>query len=246
MPSWVGSLNFEEIRALNILPVNGGSVCLIRVSTVTGAFVPVLMASSRASKSRIFYEVAAAQVHRRSRNCRSHRRRQTVVVKIWASNQQSILLGLLGTGPQMLEGRPAQTNRSKGPGRGRSKFLRRGDQTNVMTTDGVMGHVHGSRRDPRKDRYGNISRRCGRHGSRRDPQKDRRKSRDGRIDRNLVDIDQAKYSTSPKGEEETALWLWANLTSTLKVAMASSMEMTWRGPMDSFYLGQEGSEISNL
>ncbi|GFZ09080.1 hypothetical protein Acr_20g0008880 [Actinidia rufa] len=23
-------------------------------------------------------------------------------------------------------------------------------------------------------------------------------------------IDQAKYSTSPKGEEETALWLWAS------------------------------------
>ncbi|GFS31902.1 hypothetical protein Acr_00g0019870 [Actinidia rufa] len=49
-------------------------------------------------------------------------------------------------------GRPAQTNKSKGPGRGRSKPLRRGDQTNVMTADGVMGRVHGSRRDPRKDR----------------------------------------------------------------------------------------------
>ncbi|GFY80789.1 protochlorophyllide oxidoreductase A [Actinidia rufa] len=57
MPSWVGSLNFEEIRAPNTLFVNGGSVCLTRASTVTGAFVPVLMASSRASKSRIFCEV---------------------------------------------------------------------------------------------------------------------------------------------------------------------------------------------
>ncbi|GFZ06507.1 hypothetical protein Acr_18g0006770 [Actinidia rufa] len=75
-----------------------------------------------------------------------------VVVKIWASNQQSILLCLLGAGPWMLEGRPAQTNRSKGPGRGRSKPLWRDDQTNVMTVDGVMGRVHGSRRDPRKDR----------------------------------------------------------------------------------------------
>ncbi|GFZ04833.1 hypothetical protein Acr_17g0004050 [Actinidia rufa] len=46
-----------EIRALNTLSVNGGSVCLTRASTVIGAFVPVLMASSRASKSRIFCEV---------------------------------------------------------------------------------------------------------------------------------------------------------------------------------------------
>ncbi|GFZ10150.1 hypothetical protein Acr_21g0007490 [Actinidia rufa] len=57
IPSWAGSLNFDEIRALNILSVNGGSVCLISVSTVTGAPTPVLMASSRASKSRIFCEV---------------------------------------------------------------------------------------------------------------------------------------------------------------------------------------------
>ncbi|GFZ09028.1 hypothetical protein Acr_20g0008360 [Actinidia rufa] len=33
------------------------------------------------------------------------------------------------------------------------------------------------------------------------------------------------------------------LMSILMVALASSMEMTWRGSMDSFYLGQEGSEI---
>ncbi|GFS40215.1 histone superfamily protein [Actinidia rufa] len=50
--------------------------------------------------------------------------------------------------------------------------------------DGVMGRVHGSRRDPRKDK---------------------RESRNGRIDRILVEIDQAKYSTSPKSEEEIAL-----------------------------------------
>ncbi|GFZ03076.1 hypothetical protein Acr_15g0016840 [Actinidia rufa] len=52
-----------------------------------------------------------------------------------------------------------------------------------------------------------------------------RESRDGRKDRNLVEIDQveidrAKYSTSPKGEEERALWLWASI-----------MEIAWRGPM---------------
>ncbi|GFY97531.1 hypothetical protein Acr_12g0000720 [Actinidia rufa] len=32
-----------------------------------------------------------------------------------------------------------------------------------MTADGVMGRVRGSRRDPRKDKYGKISRRCRRH-----------------------------------------------------------------------------------
>ncbi|GFZ19882.1 hypothetical protein Acr_28g0005870 [Actinidia rufa] len=127
-----------------------------------------------------------------------------VVVEIWVSNQQSILLGLLGTRPRMLKGRSAQTNRSKRPGRGRSKLLRRGNQTKAMTTDGIMGRVHGSQRDPRKDK---------------------RESRDGRKDRNpveidQVEIDQAKYSTSPKGEGEIALWL-----------RASSIEIAWRGPM---------------
>ncbi|GFZ13607.1 hypothetical protein Acr_23g0019920 [Actinidia rufa] len=48
-----------------------------------------------------------------------------------------MLLYFLGTGPRMLGRRPAQTNRSKGPGRGRSKSLRRGDQTNVMTADEI-------------------------------------------------------------------------------------------------------------
>ncbi|GFZ17250.1 low PSII Accumulation 3 [Actinidia rufa] len=110
----------------------------------------------------------------------------------------------IATGPRTIKRRPAQTNENKQPGRGRSKPLRRGDQTNVMTADGVMGRVRGSRRDPRKDE---------------------RESRDGRKDRNLVEIDlveidQAKYSTSPKGEGEIALWL-----------RASSMEIAWRGPM---------------
>ncbi|GFZ19884.1 hypothetical protein Acr_28g0005890 [Actinidia rufa] len=133
----------------------------------------------------------------------------------------------------MLKGRSAQTNRSKRPGRGRSKPLRRGNQTKAMTADGIMGRVHGSRRDPRKDKYGKISRRYRRHNW-----KDchlesipellvpwRRESRDGRKDRNpveidQVEIDQAKYSTSPKGEGEIALWL-----------RASSIEIAWRGPM---------------
>ncbi|GFY81089.1 hypothetical protein Acr_01g0008980 [Actinidia rufa] len=152
-----------------------------------------------------------------------------VVVEIWASNQQSILLGLLGTGPRMLKGQPAQTNRNKGPGRGRSKPLRRGDQTKAMTADGVMGRVHGSRRDPRKDEYGKISRRYRREDSGGDGE-----SGDG-------DPKYATYLAQGRGGGSTLAL--GDLTSTLRVALASSMEMTWRGSMDSFYLGQEGSEI---
>ncbi|GFS41889.1 hypothetical protein Acr_00g0076870 [Actinidia rufa] len=54
-------------------------------------------------------------------------------------------------------------NKNKQPGRGRSKPLRRGDQAKAMIADGVMGRVHGSRRDPQTDKYGKISRRCRRH-----------------------------------------------------------------------------------
>ncbi|GFZ16785.1 hypothetical protein Acr_26g0000550 [Actinidia rufa] len=110
-------------------------------------------------------------------------RRLLEIGRRWVCNQQSILLGFLGTRPRTIKGRPAQTNRNKGPGRGRSKPLRRGDQTKTMTVDGVMSRVRGSRRDPRKDEI---------------------------LVKILVEINQAKYSTSPKGEEETTLWLWAS------------------------------------
>ncbi|GFZ06626.1 hypothetical protein Acr_18g0007960 [Actinidia rufa] len=46
------------------------------------------------------------------------------------------------------------------------------------------------------------------------------RSDQGDDSRILVGLDRAKYSTSPKGEEETTLWLWAN-----------SMEIAWRGSM---------------
>ncbi|GFY95698.1 hypothetical protein Acr_11g0000040 [Actinidia rufa] len=85
------------------------------------------------------------------KDCLPRKTMKPVVIEIWASNQQSILLGFLGTGPRTIKGRHAQTNENKQPGRGRSKPLRRGGQTNVMTADGVMGRVRGSRRDPRKD-----------------------------------------------------------------------------------------------
>ncbi|GFZ04813.1 lysyl-tRNA synthetase 1 [Actinidia rufa] len=52
------------------------------------------------------------------------------------------------------------------------------------------------------------------------------------VEMERLEIDQAEYSTSPKGEGEIARWL-----------RASSIEIAWRGSMDSFYLGQEGSEI---
>ncbi|GFY97258.1 hypothetical protein Acr_11g0015640 [Actinidia rufa] len=74
----------------------------------------------------------------------------------------------------------------------------------------------------------------------------RRESRDGRKDRILKDSggdqsSQVFYLAQGRGGDSTLAL--GDLTSTLKVAM-SSMEMTWRGPMDSFYLSQEGSEIN--
>ncbi|GFY91127.1 hypothetical protein Acr_07g0013230 [Actinidia rufa] len=240
MPSWAGSLNFEEIRSLNTLCVNGGSVCLIKVSIITGAFVPVLMASSRASKSQFFLRcglvscldmIASVRAPPPSRPKRPPERLEwrdrsisgtggaagsgglaavrscirrplflfmvlicsaMLCISRWRPSRsgtcpelaigRALLSGgllalglgsLLDTGPRILEGRPAQTNKNKRPGRGCSKPLRRGDQTKVMTADRI-----------------------------------------------LVGLDRAKYSTSPKGEEETALWLWA-----------SSMEIAWRGSM---------------
>ncbi|GFY97748.1 glucan synthase-like 4 [Actinidia rufa] len=156
----------------------------------------------------------------------------SVVVEIWASNQQSILLGLLGTGPRMLKGRPAQTNKSKGPGRGRSKPLRRRDQTKAMTADGVMSRVHGSRRDPRKDEYGKISR--------RDIGDIIGKIAIWRVSCNCWCREGENLARGRGGGNTLTL---GDLTSTLRVALVSSMEMTWRDSVDSFYLGQEGSEI---
>ncbi|GFS42513.1 hypothetical protein Acr_00g0080240 [Actinidia rufa] len=158
-----------------------------------------------------------------------------VVVEIWASNQQSILLGFLGTRPRKIKGRPAQTNRNKGPGRGRSKPLRRGDQTKAMTEDGVMGRVRGSRRDPRKDEYGKISRRYRRHNWK------------GfwwgwRAWRWSLEME--ILSTLPRPRARRRQYFNSDqLMSILMVALASSVETAWRGSVDSFYLGQEGSEI---
>ncbi|GFY96533.1 hypothetical protein Acr_11g0008390 [Actinidia rufa] len=49
---------------------------------------------------------------------------------------------------------------------------------------------------------------------------------------------------SPNGRGGDNTLALGELMSNPMVALASSVEMTWRGPLDSFYLGQEGSEIS--
>ncbi|GFS29295.1 hypothetical protein Acr_00g0006140 [Actinidia rufa] len=154
-----------------------------------------------------------------------------VFIEIWASNQQSILLGLLGTGPRMLKGRPAQTNRSKRPGRGRSKPLRRGDQTKTMTVDGVMGRIHGSRRDPRKDRYGKISRRCRRHNWKGCH----------------LEIEMEILSTLPRPRARRRQYFGSGRYDEHSEGGSGELNgddlARFHAERDLFYLGQEGSEI---
>ncbi|GFY87786.1 hypothetical protein Acr_05g0014250 [Actinidia rufa] len=153
----------------------------------------------------------------------------SVVVKIRASNQQSQLLGFLGTRPRTIKGRPAQTNRDEGPGRGRSKPLRRGDQTKAMTVN--------KRAQRRVVEYVQLVYLC-LMGER--PFYRRRFWWRWSLETGIL-------STLPRPKARKRQYFNSDqLMSILMVALASSVEMTWRGPMDSFYLGQEGSEISNL
>ncbi|GFY93632.1 hypothetical protein Acr_09g0000780 [Actinidia rufa] len=116
--------------------------------------------------------------------------------------RESQLLGFLGTGPRTIKGRPAQTNRDEGPGRGRSKPLRRGDQTKAMTVD---------KRARRRRFWWRWS------------------------------LEMGILSTLPRPKARKRQYFNSDqLMSILMVALANSVEMTWRGPMDSFYLGQEG------
>ncbi|GFY95904.1 hypothetical protein Acr_11g0002100 [Actinidia rufa] len=55
---------------------------------------------------------------------------------------------------------------------------------------------------------------------------------------------QVFYIAQGRGGDSTLAL--GELMSTPMVALASSVEMTWRGSMDSFHLGQEGSEINNF
>ncbi|GFY87964.1 hypothetical protein Acr_05g0016030 [Actinidia rufa] len=91
--------------------------------------------------------------------------------------------------------------------------------------DGVMGRVHGSRRDPRKDEYGKISRRCRRHNW-KDCHLESIRNSWYRGGENLAmgvkigiwwRLIKPSILPRPNGEEETALWLWA-----------SSVEIAWR------------------
>ena len=52
--SWVGSLNLEVTLTLTTLSMNKDSICLINVSMITRALMPVLMASIQVSKSLNF------------------------------------------------------------------------------------------------------------------------------------------------------------------------------------------------
>ncbi|GFZ14224.1 hypothetical protein Acr_24g0004140 [Actinidia rufa] len=79
-----------------------------------------------------------------------------------------------------------------------------------------MGRVHGSRRDPRKDRI---------------------------LEDSGGDQSSQVFYPRPKARRRQHFGSGRAQMSTLMVALASSMERTWRGSMDSFYLGQEGSEI---
>ncbi|GFS38589.1 hypothetical protein Acr_00g0058470 [Actinidia rufa] len=194
-----GSLNFEEIRALNTLSVNGGLLPLLALAGVlldSEEELPSTQGRTRclAPPPYSFGTDILRTISRTVRVARSLDIRDGWCCWKWPSRSGTWLVlaigwallsgGLLALGL----GRPAQTNKGKQPGRGRSKPLRRGDQTKAMIVgkraqrrvveyvertferwgsglfiDGVMGRVHGSRRDPRKDKYGKISRRCRRH-----------------------------------------------------------------------------------
>ncbi|GFZ08174.1 hypothetical protein Acr_19g0011110 [Actinidia rufa] len=93
-----------------------------------------------------------------------------------------------------------------------------------------MGRVHGSRRDPRKDEYGRISRGYRRHNW-----------GDCHLEGFWKVLVETFYLAQGRGGDSTLAL--GELMSTPMVALASSVEMTWRGSMDSFYLGQEGSEM---
>ncbi|GFZ13865.1 hypothetical protein Acr_24g0000550 [Actinidia rufa] len=99
-----------------------------------------------------------------------------------------------------------------------------------------MGRVRGSRRDPRKDEYGKISRRYRRH-----------KWKDCHLERFWWRWrvwrwrSHVFYLAQRRGGGSTLAL--GELMSILTVTLASSVEMAWRGSMDSFYLGQEGSEM---
>ncbi|GFY98633.1 hypothetical protein Acr_13g0000340 [Actinidia rufa] len=174
----------------------------------------------------------------------------------------------------MLKGRPAQTNRSKGPRRGGSKPLRRGDQTKAMTADRILESSGGDskyftslmarrrqypsswRADEHSDGgsgelsgddlvkfHGLVLPRSRGFGDKQLPKRSWASSSAMDFGEFWCEIPSILPRPWRGGDSTLAL---GELMSTPMVALASSVEMTWRSSMDSFYLGQEGSEINNF
>ncbi|GFY82647.1 hypothetical protein Acr_02g0008870 [Actinidia rufa] len=67
---------------------------------------------------------------------------------------------------------------------------------------------------------------------------------DSRILVEMESLEMGILSTLPRPRARRRQYFNSDqLMSILMVALASSVETAWRGSMDSFYLGQEGSEI---
>ncbi|GFZ11059.1 hypothetical protein Acr_22g0004570 [Actinidia rufa] len=182
-----GSLNFEEIRVLNTLSVNGGSVCL------TGR--PRLWSiSSSVNWRQVWHPNLESSV------------RWTYLVPGVAPSMRASPPSYSGS--RLTRFRRGLRSRRDGLGAGAYPSL-------VRRSNGPCPE---SRRDPRKDEYGKISRRIGDIIG---------KIASGDIPLEMG-VDQAKYSTS-QGKEEKHFGSGRAHMSTLMVALASSVEMTWRG-----------------
>ena len=84
----MGSLNLEETLALITLLVNGGSVCLIKASTVTREPAPVLIASRRASRSLIVSVVKRSR-HLGARTFRRGDNSSHSILRVWLDDPDS-------------------------------------------------------------------------------------------------------------------------------------------------------------
>ncbi|GFS31394.1 hypothetical protein Acr_00g0017040 [Actinidia rufa] len=128
-------------------------------------------------------------------------------VKIWASNNSNICSVSSALGLGRLKGRPAQTNQSKGPGRGAQTHPAwRLDQAMTADLAWIVPCIVGLE--------------------------------------GLVEI--SKYSTRPRARGGQYLWSWRADEHSDGWPLAELSGDDWRSSMDSFYLGQEGSEINNL
>ncbi|GFY96578.1 hypothetical protein Acr_11g0008840 [Actinidia rufa] len=105
-----------------------------------------------------------------------------------------------------------------------------------MTADGVMGRVRGSRRDPRKDEYGKISRRCRRHNW-----------KDCHLERfwwrwRVWRWGQVLYLAQGRGGGSALTRTNWSIRMVALGELSGDSLARFRAERDSFYLGQEGSE----